>query len=116
MSALIDPVRATARAAWSAGTPDPDFIGCVIAEQRGVQGPISLEVLLAPGGAGIEIGPFRLDRRETVALHRLLALTVALLAQPAPAPESGRGIAGWDLPRNLDGRAVCPPWEGETLP
>ena len=61
----------------------------------------------------------------------------------APPAESGRGIAGWDLAaypgdrpactgdrpactgdrpvaptmsRNPDGRAPCPPWEGETLP
>jgi len=111
---------------------DPLFIGCVDAHQRGVSGPITLEVLLDADERTLEIGPFRLDRREAVALFRLLLVARALLAHPErlpPRPESGRGIAGWDLAarpgdrpvtptmtRNPTGRADCPPWEGETLP
>lgn len=105
---------------------EPFFVGCVEAQQRGVIGPITLEVLLDADGNGIEIGPFRIGRREAVVLFRLLLVARGLLAhperplprpeRPLPRSESGRGIAGWDLARNPTGLASCPPWEGETLP
>lgn len=97
---------------------DPIFVGCVLAHQRGVAGEITLEVLLSPDGQSLEIGPFRLARREAVALYRLLSVARELLAhgETRPAAEAGRGITGWDLSRNPTGRATCPPWEGETLP
>ena len=104
----------------------PIYVGCVEAGQRGVLGPISLELLLDRDR--IELGPFVLPRRQAARLWRLLALAVAVLdpdagqrsapaSRPAPLPESGRGITGWDLARNLTGLAAAGcPWEGETLP
>lgn len=96
-------------------TPKPEpiegplFIGCVNAEQRGVNGIMSLEVMLDFSGQWIEIGPFRLHHREATALCMILKVVGAIGRRPLP--ESGRGITGWDLARHL----ACP-WEGETLP
>jgi hypothetical protein len=107
------------------GSPEPTidepldaslYLGAVTARQRGLAGAISLEVMLAPDGRGLEIGPFRLDARQIIALKRLLEVSGHLLSPSPPPSESGRGIAGWDLARNPTGFAVSPPWEGETLP
>lgn len=104
----------------------PIYIGCVEAGQRGVFGPISLELLMDQNR--LELGPFVLPTRQAARLWRLLGLAVAVLdasacrapapmARPTPLPESGRGIAGWDLARNTTGLAAAGcPWEGETLP
>ena len=114
----------------------PIYVGCVEAGQRGVFGPISLELLMDQHR--VELGPFILPARQAARLWRLLGLAVAALdasagrpaapvARPMPLPESGRGIAGWDLDlsprgdwelaRNLTGLAAAGcPWEGETLP
>lgn len=106
----------------------PIYVGAVDVGQRGVFGPISLEVMLDRDR--VELGPFVLPARQAARLVRLLGLAVAVLdapalrpsapvARPAPLPESGRGIAGWDLglARNTTGLAAAGcPWEGETLP
>lgn len=106
----------------------PIYVGAVDAHQRGVFGPVSLEIMIEPGW--IELGPFILPAREAKRLLRLLTVAVAAtdptvlrapasVARPAPWPESGRGIAGWDLDlaRNPTGLAAAGcPREGETLP
>lgn len=96
----------------------PIYVGGVEVHQRGVQGLIHLEVMLEADQ--IHMGPFMLSWREVRRLWRLLGVTVAVLNEaPTPVPESGRGIAGWnlDLARNASGLAAAgTPWEGETLP
>ena len=99
---------------------DPLYLGTLIVTQHGLSGPLSLDVLLAPDGSGLDLGPFHLDRGNLQRLHNLSLLVHALIghdrppvaARPAPVPggrrhtdppaaESGRGITGWDL-RDLD--------------
>lgn len=93
---------------------DPIYVGGVDAGQHGVFGPISLELLITDRDC-IELGPFVLPRQQAHRLWRMLGVAVGLL-DATPAPESGRGIAGWDLARNTDGLAHGVPWEGESLP
>ena len=65
-------------------------------------------------GTALELGPFPLDRHGMRWLHRLLAIAITLTAPQCGtqrewvAPESGRGITGWDLAEGLA--------EGETRP
>lgn len=120
--------EATEDAPGLAALDRPIYVGAVDVGQRGVFGPISLEVMLDRDR--VELGPFVLPARQAARLARLLRLAVAVLdapalqppapvARPAPLPESGRGIAGWnlDLARNATGLAAAGcPWEGETLP
>lgn len=115
----LDALRWADLATIDDSTPKPEpvegplFIGCVNAEQRGVNGVMSLEVMLDFAGQWIEIGPFRLHHREAVTLCLILRIVGAIGQRPLP--ESGRGITGWDLACNLTGQTQCP-WEGESLP
>lgn len=121
---------------------DSQFVGTLTADCAVLHDEIDLDVLQDPAREWIEIGPFRLKTPEAQRLLRWLREYLALAGAyrwvaRQPAPESGRGIAGRDLAvgtgdrpacgagdrpvaptmaRNLDGRAHCPPWEGETLP
>lgn len=105
----------------AADLDDPIYVGGVDIGQRGVFGPIHLELMLLDRGR-IELGPYVLPKQQAQRLVRLLNLAIAVLGEhsptrPVPRPESGRGIAGWDLARNLTGLAAAGcPWEGETLP
>ncbi len=100
----------------------PIYVGAVDVGQRGVFGPLSLEVMLDQDR--VELGPFVLPVRQAARLARLLGLAVAVLdapalQPPAPLPESGRGIAGWDLGlarTTAELAAAGGPWEGETRP
>jgi len=105
-------------------TTRPFYVGSINAAQRDVQGSVGVELYLAPNGAWLDIGPFRLPQRELLCLQRLLGIATACIGQrpattppapehifeditevehlPAPelTPEAGRGIAGWDLARS----------------
>ena len=93
---------------------DPFFLGCLSVRQRGIPGPLTLDALLSVDGTALELGPFPLDRHGMRWLHRLLAIAITLTAPQCGtqrewvAPESGRGITGWDLAEGLA--------EGETRP
>lgn len=99
----------------------PHYLGSLTACQRGIPGPLSLDVMLSADGSAVEIGPFTLDRHNTHWLQRLVSIAVALTQPPPPPfaiegrrhrgglpPETGRNIAGWDLAEGLA--------EGETRP
>ncbi len=60
--------------AWA---EDPLYLGSVTVTERGVVGPVSLDVLLTTDGCHLELGPFGLDRD---ALRRLLRLCQVLSA------------------------------------
>ena len=79
---------------------DPLFIGCINAQQRGVPGELSLDLML--GRQSVELGGYVLDRRNLRRLWRLLGIAAHILSEEPPSPsrpraESGRGITGWDL-------------------
>jgi len=94
----------------------PFYVGSIAAAQRGVQGSVGVELHLAANGEWLDLGPFRLPARELRRLQRLLDIAGACIgaraAMPppaaAPTPESGRGIAGWDLPACTGDRPVAP--------
>lgn len=120
----------------------PFYVGAFNAQLCRGEGPLTLEMYLSADCDLVELGPFKLDRTQLNSLYRLLRLVHALMANPKrpppprmalvkprpspreqrnaaiPAPESGRGIAGWDL-SNLAKSAAevagCP-WEGESQP
>lgn len=120
--------------------PDaPPYVGSVTVGQRGVFGPIDLEMEV--NAPQLFLGPYVMDVTAVAQLIRLLTVARALLLAPPPAPkptptrtsppatsrprrppplpESGRGITGFDLDlaRNTFGVAAAGcPWEGETLP
>ena len=70
---------------------EPIFLGVVKAGQHGVNGVLSLDVLLDPGGDWIDIGGYRFDLIDACYLGVLLKIA--------------RATAG-----------LTPPWEGETRP
>lgn len=74
---------------------DPLFLGVVTASQRGVKGEVSLDVLLDPAGAWVEVGPLRFQRADAHFLQQLLIIAHFIMTQGAP---------------------LAPPWEGETRP
>jgi len=95
---------------------DPLFLGTLTVTQRGLSGPLSLDVLLAADGSSLDLGPYRLYRDSLKRLHGLALVVNALVGhdRPPPAPrqfplpggrrhtdppaaESGRGITGWDI-------------------
>jgi hypothetical protein len=78
----------------------PLVLGFIEAEQRGVVGPLTLDVLMDIRGEWLEIGAFRFPKREAVRLFRLLLVAQTLLRAPA------RGV----------GRADNVHWEGEARP
>lgn len=103
----------------------PHFLGALTVRQRGIHGPLSLDILLSVDRSALEIGPFSLDRHGIRWLHRLLSIALAVTTPAAGAiplpplrgkagmggiltPEAGRGITGWDLAEGLA--------EGETRP
>ncbi|MFO1421209.1 MAG: hypothetical protein U1F59_09825 [Candidatus Competibacteraceae bacterium] len=109
----------------------PFYLGVVDVAQRGVAGPVSLEVMLA--GATVEIGPHALTVDHAKRLHVLLGLALELQAgRPAVAAlvaaqtrligerryDAARTfqLRSRGLTRNASGQALDPPWEGETLP
>jgi hypothetical protein len=94
LAALVRDAESAIAAAVQAR--EPTYIGCVDAGQRGAFGPISLEVMVDDAGR-LLLGPFVLPDTQARRLRHLLDLALALLDAPAPRPESGRGIAGWDL-------------------
>ena len=100
---------------------EPLYLGSVTATERGVVGPISLDVLLTTDGCHLELGPFHLDRDALRRLLRLCQVLQALLGhdRPTPRPEAGRGIAGWDWSapaRSVAAVQVGLLSEGETRP
>lgn len=121
LAALVRDAEAAMDAAAAQSLTAPIYVGGVDAGQRGVFGPITLELLL--DDQRVELGPFVLPKTQVARLWRLLGVALDVLGEPrptsrpAPLPESGRGIVGWDLARNLTGlTAASHPWEGETRP
>lgn len=101
-------------------TTRPFYVGSITAAQRGVQGSVGVELHFAANGAWLDIGPFRIAQREMTRLQRLLGIAAACIGQrPAatpPTPESGRGIAGWDLARSVAELSDGGLGEGEGRP
>jgi hypothetical protein len=96
---LAEPVPAPKppRAPVADPANDPIFLGTVNASQRGVKGEVSLDVLVDPTGAWIEIGPLHFKCGDAFFLGNLIS--IAKHIQPKPVCCT-----------------VCPPWEGETRP
>ena len=82
----IRPVRPVADPA-----DEPVFLGTVKVVQRGIHGPLSLDVLLDPAGTWIDIGGYRFALIDACYLGVLLKIA--------------RATAG-----------LTSPWEGETRP
>lgn len=83
---------------------DPIYIGSTLAQQRGAQGDLSIDLVIAPTGAWIEFGPFRIQRDEAEKLRRRLGFALGV---SAPAMPNARVVAEV---------AVCGLSEGETRP
>lgn len=63
---------------------EPLVLGVIEAEQRGVGGALSLDVLMDVGWKWVEIGPFRFSRDELARLFTLLLVARQVMGQCSP--------------------------------
>lgn len=75
----------------------PLYIGSVTGTERGIPGPLNLDIALAVDGASLDFGPFHFDQDSLRRLNRLFLIIQALVGQDrptlcAPRPRAGEGV------------------------
>lgn len=77
----------------------PLYLGHLTVTERGVVGPVSLDVLLTLDGCHMELGPLHFDRDALRRLLRLCQVLQALLGHDRPPPRPAAGLLSEGEPR-----------------